>query len=99
MSAVSENFFRRGVLFSPLHILRADALVVRPVDYKRGRDTGKPLLSKLLAHLAYRSVGVQPGAVIVAGDGVFNGGFAIFVSLRAAARIERAYLLGGESPR
>ena len=55
-----KAFFRRGVFLSPFHILRADALVVRPVDYKRGRDTGKPLLSKLLAHLAYRSVGVQP---------------------------------------
>ena len=81
MGAVSENFFRRGVFLSPLHVLRTDAFIVRPIGNEGSCNASKPFLAKLLAYLSYGGAGVEPRAVVVAGDGVFNGSFAILIGL------------------
>src|SRR5699024_8273266 len=69
------------VLLSPFHILRTYASIVLSVGYKRSCNASESLLSKLLAHLAYGSAGVQPRAVVVAGNGVLYGNPAGVVSL------------------
>ena len=81
MGAVGKGFFRRGVLLSPFHILRTDASIVLSVGYKRSCNASESLVSKLLSQLADGGAGVEPGAVIVAGDNILYGGFAILIGL------------------
>ena len=90
MGAVRGELFRGSIFLSPFHILRTDASIRLPVGDEGSRDANKTLVAKLLSYLSYGGAGVEPRAVVVAGDGVFNGGFAILIGLSRSLALVRS---------